>query len=54
MCLPAISEKALEGLKFSAALPHRLALATLAARLPDLSGATAVLAEPCRFVSVSE
>jgi ATP-dependent Lhr-like helicase len=52
LCLPDISERALEGLKFSAALPHRLAMATLAARLADLSGATAVLAEPVRFVSV--
>jgi ATP-dependent Lhr-like helicase len=30
-------------------LPHRLAVATLAARLSDLSGATTVLGEPYRF-----
>jgi ATP-dependent Lhr-like helicase len=53
LCLPDPSERALDGLKFSAALPHRLATATLAARLADLSGATAVLSEPSRIVSVS-
>jgi ATP-dependent Lhr-like helicase len=53
LCLPDISERALEGLKFNAALPNRLATATLAARLADLPGATAVLSEPSRFVSVS-
>jgi ATP-dependent Lhr-like helicase len=37
------------GLKFSAALPHRLAVATLSARLADFDGARAVLAEPKRF-----
>ena len=50
LCLPEVSEKALVGLKFSDALPKRLALATLAARLADLDGARAVLAEPSRFV----
>lgn len=54
MCLPEVNEKALEGLKFSAALPHRLAMATLAARLADLRGADAVLGEPVRFVAVSD
>jgi ATP-dependent Lhr-like helicase len=51
LCLPQPSEKALVGLKFSDALPKRLARATLAARLADLDGATAVLKEPTRFVS---
>jgi ATP-dependent Lhr-like helicase len=51
LCLPAVSEKAMQGLKFSAALPARLAEATLAARSVDLAGATAILAEPVRFVS---
>ncbi|HEX5539969.1 MAG TPA: hypothetical protein VFX60_00115 [Micromonospora sp.] len=41
---------ALAGLKFSAALPKRLATATLAARLADLDGAATVLNEPNRFV----
>ncbi|MFG1952680.1 DEAD/DEAH box helicase [Micromonospora sp. NPDC048830] len=50
LCLPEIHEKALAGLKFSAALPTRLAAATLAARLADLDRAAAVLAEPTRFV----
>jgi ATP-dependent Lhr-like helicase len=51
LCLPEPSEKALTGLKFSAILPKRLAMATLAARLADLDGATKVLREPVRFVS---
>jgi len=49
LCLPNVSEKALVGLKFSAALPKRLAMATLAARLADLDAAVQVLAEPVRF-----
>ncbi|MEV4478873.1 hypothetical protein [Micromonospora coxensis] len=35
---------------FGVALPERLATATLAARLADLAAATAVLAEPVRFI----
>ncbi|GID29523.1 DEAD/DEAH box helicase [Paractinoplanes brasiliensis] len=50
LCLPEVSKKALDGLKFSQALPERLALATLAARLADLDGADAVLGESVRFV----
>ncbi len=49
ICLPEVTEKALEGLKFSAALPPRLASATLAARLSDVGAAAAVLHEPVRF-----
>lgn len=49
LCLPDVNEKALDGLKFSIALPHRLAVATLAARLADLPAAQAVLAEPVRM-----
>ncbi|GII83986.1 ATP-dependent helicase [Sphaerisporangium siamense] len=49
LCLPDVDEKALNGLKFSVALPHRLATATLAARLADLNGAASVLREPARF-----
>jgi ATP-dependent Lhr-like helicase len=48
LCLPDVDEKALVGLKFSAALPKRLAMATLAARLADLDGATRMLAESVR------
>jgi len=33
LCLPAVDERALAGLKFSEALPERLATATLAARM---------------------
>jgi len=51
LCLPAVHEQALKGLKFNTALPHRLAEATLAARLADLEGAAAVLKEPIRFTS---
>ncbi|MGB2567138.1 DEAD/DEAH box helicase [Micromonospora citrea] len=49
ICLPDVTEKALAGLKFSAALPPRLAAATLAARLADVDSAAAVLREPVRF-----
>jgi ATP-dependent Lhr-like helicase len=51
LCLPEVSKKALHGLKFSAALPERLAMATLAARLADLDGAQQLIAEPTRFVT---
>jgi ATP-dependent helicase Lhr and Lhr-like helicase len=46
---PDIDEKALAGLKFSAALPRKLATATLAARLADFEHAALVLTEPVRF-----
>ncbi|HWS38414.1 MAG TPA: helicase-related protein [Actinoplanes sp.] len=52
LCLPEVNRKALEGLKFSEALPERLAEATLAARLADLDGAGRILRQPTRFVSV--
>ena len=50
ICLAAVDDAAVDGLKFSEALPRRLAVATLAARLTDLDTATAVLGEPVRFV----
>ena len=49
LVLPEVDEKALEGLKFSEALPRHLAEATLATRLADLDRAAEVLAEPVRF-----
>jgi ATP-dependent Lhr-like helicase len=52
LCLPEVNKKALDGLKFSEALPERLALATLAARLADLEGAAAILQEPTRFAQI--
>jgi len=52
LCLPDVNMKALEGLKFSEALPERLAVATLAARLADMEGARRSLAEPTRFFSI--
>jgi ATP-dependent Lhr-like helicase len=51
LCLPVIDEKALAGLKFSAALPPRLAELTLAARLADLDGALDVLSRSIRFAT---
>ncbi|MEV1330906.1 DEAD/DEAH box helicase [Micromonospora costi] len=53
LCLPEVDEKALNGLKFSAALPERLARATLAARTADLDNAAAILRQPTRFVSTA-
>jgi len=50
--LPDVSPKALAGLKFTSALPERLAIATLAARLADVRGALTVLQEPVNFVLV--
>ncbi len=50
LCLPHVDEQALAGLKFSGALPPRLAEATLAARLADLPAARSVLAEPIRIL----
>ncbi|ORT59283.1 DEAD/DEAH box helicase [Streptomyces sp. CB03238] len=50
LCLPAVDERAVRGLKFGDALPPRLAEATLSARLADLDSAAAILAEPVRFV----
>ncbi|UUU37245.1 DEAD/DEAH box helicase [Streptomyces sp. CA-210063] len=52
LCLPAVDPRALAGLKFSVALPPRLAEATLAARLADLNGATALLQEAVRFTAM--
>ena len=49
LCLPDVDERALAGLKFTEALPKRLAVATLAARLADVDSALRTLAEPVRF-----
>jgi ATP-dependent Lhr-like helicase len=49
LCLPEIDQDALTGLKFSEALPERLATATLAARLADVDAAATVLSQPVRF-----
>ncbi|WP_343450077.1 DEAD/DEAH box helicase [Micromonospora oryzae] len=54
ICLPEVNARALAGLKFGVALPERLARATVAARLADLPGAAAVLAEPVRFVALPD
>jgi ATP-dependent Lhr-like helicase len=44
-----VDRRAVRGLKFSAALPERLAVATVAARLADFQSARAALEEPVRF-----
>ncbi|MBO8189774.1 DEAD/DEAH box helicase [Streptomyces spirodelae] len=49
LVLPDVDPRAVRGLKFSAALPERLAVATVAARLADFDGAAAALREPVRF-----
>ncbi|RAO07806.1 DEAD/DEAH box helicase [Micromonospora noduli] len=53
ICLPDVSDKALAGLKFSAALPERLAVATLASRLADIPATRAILAEPMQMTYLS-
>lgn len=49
LVLPDVDPRAVSGLKFSAALPPRLAVATVAARLADFDGARRVLEEPARL-----
>ncbi|MEV0913404.1 DEAD/DEAH box helicase [Streptomyces sp. NPDC049967] len=49
LCLPSVDPRALNGLKFSMALPQRLAEATLAARVADLGGAAEAVRQPVRF-----
>ncbi|MEU3618433.1 DEAD/DEAH box helicase [Streptomyces sp. NPDC006872] len=49
LVLPDVDRRAVRGLKFSAALPERLAVATVAARLADFESASSVLGEPTRF-----
>ncbi|WP_329259528.1 DEAD/DEAH box helicase [Actinoallomurus sp. NBC_01490] len=53
LCLPIVDEDALNGLKFSSALPRHLAEATLSARLADVDGALLTLDEPTRFSHAS-
>ncbi|MFD4769388.1 DEAD/DEAH box helicase [Streptomyces niveus] len=49
LVLPDVDGRAVRGLKFSTALPERLAVATVAARLADFDGARTALQEPVRF-----
>ncbi|WP_241672284.1 hypothetical protein [Streptomyces sp. IB2014 016-6] len=49
LVLPDVDRRAVQGLKFSTALPERLAVATVAARLADFDGARTALQEPVRF-----
>lgn len=48
LTLPTVDPRAVRGLKFSAALPPRLASATLAERLADFDGALGTAREPVR------
>ncbi|MQY22657.1 DEAD/DEAH box helicase [Nocardia macrotermitis] len=49
VALPEVDPRAVDGLKFAALLPERLAAATVAARLADLPGAREVLGERALF-----
>ncbi|MFC8515669.1 DEAD/DEAH box helicase [Streptomyces sp. NPDC057257] len=49
LVLPDVDRRAVRGLKFSAALPERLAVATVAARLADFESARLILGESARF-----
>ncbi|MFG2703094.1 DEAD/DEAH box helicase [Streptomyces sp. NPDC048386] len=49
LTLPTVDPRAVRGLKFSAALPVRIATTTLAERLADFDGALAVAREPVRM-----
>ncbi|MEV8366655.1 DEAD/DEAH box helicase [Streptomyces niveus] len=49
LVLPDVDRRAVRGLKFSTALPERLAVATVAARLADFDGARTALQEPVCF-----
>ncbi|MBU7600916.1 DEAD/DEAH box helicase [Streptomyces sp. P38-E01] len=49
LTLPTVDPRAVRGLKFSAALPQRLATATLAERLADFDGALTTAREPVRL-----
>ncbi|MFJ3336854.1 DEAD/DEAH box helicase [Streptomyces sp. NPDC086766] len=54
LVLPDVDRRAVRGLKFSAALPERLAVATVAARLADFEGARAVLSEHVRLIALND
>ena len=49
LTLPTVDPRAVRGLKFSVALPPRIATATLAERLADFDGALATAREPARL-----
>ncbi|MEV6155639.1 DEAD/DEAH box helicase [Nonomuraea sp. NPDC052129] len=49
LVLPDVDRRAVNGLKFAAVLPERLAVTTVAARLADFDGARSVLAESTRW-----
>ncbi|MEV5570210.1 DEAD/DEAH box helicase [Spirillospora sp. NPDC052269] len=52
LVLPDVDARAVRGLKFAAALPAHLAVATVAARLADLDAAAKTLGETTRFITV--
>jgi ATP-dependent Lhr-like helicase len=47
---PAVDEVAVDGLKFSQCLPPEFAIEMLEARMLDLEGSRAMLAEQVRFI----
>jgi ATP-dependent helicase Lhr and Lhr-like helicase len=49
LAVPEVDDRALQGLKFSAALPRHLAEAILSERCADLEHAALALIEPHRF-----
>jgi ATP-dependent Lhr-like helicase len=54
ICLPEVNPRAVGGLKFSTALPERLAVATLAARLANPTAARFLLSERVRLVTADQ
>lgn len=54
LALPEVDTHAIRGLKFSEALPPRLAEATLSARLMDAAGAETVLTESVRLSTITD
>lgn len=54
LALPEVDDKALSGLKFSAALPGHLAKAALATRLADTEHTLTVLTESVQQIAVSQ
>jgi ATP-dependent Lhr-like helicase len=49
LCLPDVDQRAVAGLKFSEALPTRLATAVVAQRMADLSSAADALRQAIRI-----
>ena len=52
--VPEVSDRALEGLKFTACLPEGLARRVLQRRMMDVAGVEKILAEPARLVRIEQ